>query len=541
MLLPREFSRSIPALARWVGLSLLLLGALACGGDASGGQTPGSGTDASPVFSATPQPAAEPSGAGDASGTGPVGISDKPSIANPAVGDGQSTAGVDPGGNLATEPGIEPLVSGDSTGTWAPMPGVDPAQVNDTVSVPGPTLTFEAPSERPPDAPEGSGADVLGLARGNAEFGFGVYRELSASDGNLFYSPHSISSALAMTYAGARGDTEIAMADTLRFSLPQERLHHAFDALGRDLAGRSAGDDKARFRLNAANAVWAQDGHPFLDSYLDLVRDGHGAEVGLADFASNPDGSRSRINRWVSDETEGKVQDLVPPGLIDALTRMVLVNAVYFNAGWLYPFDEHLTTREPFRLLDGGTVDVEMMRATEYFGYAAADGYQAVALPYVGGELSMTVLLPDQERFREIEDRLDGTFASRLLGQLSESYVALDLPRFEFDSAFRLGETLKAMGMFSAFDAGAADFSGMDGLSCARGDDGCLYIADVVHKAFVSVDEAGTEAAAATGVVIQTESAKPRPVVVRVDRPFIFLIRDRSTGTALFLGRVTEP
>ena len=293
--------------------------------------------------------------------------------------------------------------------------------------------------------------------------------------------------------------------------------------------------------MNAANAVWAQEGHPFRNAYLDVVKVSYGGEVKLADFADDPDRSRSEINHWVEGRTEGRIEDLIPPDLIDGLTRMVLVNAVYFKAGWLYPFDESLTATAPFHLLDGGTTDTEMMRTTEYFGYAAGDGYQVVELPYVGGELSMTLLLPDQGRFLEIEERLDGGFVGQALAQVSESYLALDMPRFEFDAAFRLGETLKALGMSAAFDASAADFSGMDGLSCAAGDDGCLYIGDVVHKAFVSVDEAGTEAAAATAVMMQTESAKPSPAAVRVDRPFVFLIRDYATGTLLFVGRVTEP
>ena len=311
--------------------------------------------------------------------------------------------------------------------------------------------------------------------------------------------------------------------------------------LSRDLDARSDGGDGTAFRLSVANSAWAQDGHPFLDSYLGVVRDDYGVSVMLADFVGNSDGSRAEINRWVERETDGGIEDLIPSGLIDALTRLVLVNAVHFKAGWAYPFDESLTATAPFHLLDGGMVDADMMRVTEYFGYATADGYQAVDVPYVGGEVSMTVLLPDQGRFREFEDRLDGQFARQVLGDVSETYVALEMPKFEFDVSFRLADTLKGMGMSAAFDAGAADFSGMDGLSCAVGDDGCLYIADVVHKAFVSVDEAGTEAAAATGVVMQTESEKPRPVPVRVDRPFIFLIRDRATGTVLFVGRVTEP
>ncbi len=439
-------------------------------------------------------------------------------IVNPAVRDAphpaEPSAAADPGVGSATAPGMDPY---SATGL---------AQI----------LTPD-----PDETPHMKEPDLGGLADDNAAFAFDLYRELSASSGNLFFSPHSISTALAMTYAGARGDTETAMADTLRFSLPPERLHGAFAALAHDLALRSAGKDKRSFRLNAANAVWAQEGHPFRDVYLDVVKASYGGEVSLADFAGDPDGSRSEINRWVERRTDGKIEDLVPPDLIDALTRMVLVNAVYFKAGWLYPFDGSLTATAPFRLLDGGTTDVEMMRATEYFGYASGEGYQVVDLPYVGRELSMAVLLPDQGRFREIEAQLDGGFVGQALAEVAESYVALEMPRFEFDAAFRLGETLKAMGMSAAFDARAADFSGMDGLSCAGGDDGCLYIGDVVHKAFVSVDEAGTEAAAATAVMMQTESAGPMPVSVTVDRPFIFLVRDRPTGTLLFVGRVTEP
>ncbi len=475
-------------------------------------------------------------GCGGTAGTGDSGGETADMIVNDAVRDephppGPSAA-ADPGGSLATEPGSPDVPSGESTRTWATTPGIDPSS---------PMGSTEILTPVPDEAPAMTGAESGRLTEGNAAFAFDLYRELSSTDGNLFFSPHSISTALAMTYAGAKGDTETAVADTLRFSLPPERLHGAFAALAHDLDVRSTGRDKGSFRLNAANAVWAQEGHPFRDDYLDVVKVSYGGDVSLADFAGDPNGSRSEINRWVEQRTEGKIEDLIPPDLIDGLTRMVLVNAVYFKAGWLYPFDESLTATAPFHRLDGGTTDVEMMRATEYFGYGAGDGYQVVDLPYVGGELSMTVLLPDQGRFREFEERLDGSFVGQALAQVAESYVALEMPRFEFDSAFQLGETLKAMGMSAAFDPGAADFSGMDGLSCAAGDDGCLYIGDVVHKAFVSVDEAGTEAAAATAVMMQTESAKPRLLAVRVDRPFIFLVRDRPTGTVLFVGRVTEP
>ncbi len=494
------------------GVLLVLLAAVAvgCGGSA---QTGASGGEAADMI------------VNDA-------ISDQPDPTEPS-------SGQDYAGSHATEPGVPDVPSRESTRTWATTPGVDP------FSQDGPSAT-STPAPGEPPAAKGSddplSGDELGaLARGNGEFAFDLYRALSTTDGNLFFSPHSISTALAMTYAGAEGDTRDAMADTLRFPLPPERPHSAFEALSRDLGSRTAGEDEDSFRLNVANAVWAQEGHPFRDDYLEVVRDSYGGEVSLANFAGDPDGSRSEINRWVGRATEGKIEDLIPPDLIDVLTRMVLVNAVYFKAGWLYPFAEVFTATAPFHLLDGTTADVDMMSTTQYFGYGSGDGYQVVVLPYVGGEMYMAVLLPDLGRFQEFEERLDGGFVGQALARVSESYLALEMPRFEFDAAFRLGETLKALGMSAAFDAGAADFSGMDGLSCAARDKGCLYIGAVVHKAFVSVDEAGTEAAAATAVMMQTESAKPIPVEVKVDRPFIFVIRDYATGTNLFVGRVVKP
>ena len=509
------------------GVVLVLLAAVAAGCSGS------AGTDDLSSDQAPPAPA-DP---------GDSGAETADMIVNDAVRDSLHTSEAPKpaahGVSSATASGAPHVPSAEATRTWPTTPGTDPSS---------PTGSTEILTPVPGDAPAMKGTDARpsgdhpgDLTQANAEFAFDLYRELSATDGNLFFSPHSISTALAMTYAGAMGGTESAMADTLRFTLSPESLHGAFESLAHDLNTRRAGEDREGFRLNAANAVWAQDGHLFRDAYLDVVKASYGGEVSLADFAGDPDGSRSQINGWVERRTEGKIKDLIPPDLIDGLTRMVLVNAVYFKAGWLYPFDEWLTATAPFHLLGGTTTDVDMMRATEYFGYGAGDGYQVVDLPYVGDELSMTLLLPEQGRFREFEERLDGGLVAQALAQVSESYVALEMPRFEFNAAFRLGETLKAMGMSAAFDSSDANFSGMDGLSCAAGDLGCLYIGDVVHKAFVSVDEAGTEAAAATGVVMQTESAKPSPVKVRLDRPFIFLVRDRPTGTVLFMGRVLKP
>ena len=509
------------------GVLLVLVAALVvgCGGPS---ETGGLGSDRGANAS---------SGAGDAGGETPA------MVVNDAISDRadpiEPSAVADPGGSAATEPGVPDVPSAESTRTRAPTPGVDPSS-QDGPSATSTPVPGEPPATKGSDDPP-SGDDLGALTRGNGEFGFDLYRELSTTDGNLFFSPHSISTALAMTYAGAEGGTRDAMADTLRFSLPPDRLHGAFAALARDLDTRTTGQDEDSFRLNAANAVWAQEGHPFRNDYLDVVKASYGGEVSLSDFVSDPDGSRSEINRWVGRATEGKIEDLIPPDLIDVLTRMVLVNAVYFKAGWLYPFAEAFTATAPFHLLGGMTANVEMMRATEYFGYGSGDGYQVVVLPYVGGEMYMAVLLPDLERFQEFEEQLDADFLDQALAQVSENYVALEMPRFGFDAAFRLGDTLKTMGMSAAFDPGAADFSGMDGLSCAARDKGCLYIGAVVHKAFVSVDEAGTEAAAATAVIMQTESAKPILVEVKVDRPFIFVIRDHATGTNLFVGRVVKP
>ena len=386
--------------------------------------------------------------------------------------------------------------------------------------------------------------DLADLVDGNRAFAFDLYRALKAQDGNLFYSPHGISLALSMTYAGSGGQTASQMADTLRFSLSQDRHHPAVNVLDQELASRGAdlqGRDGEGFRLNMVNAVWGQQDHDFREAFLDVLAESYGAGVRPANFEGAPEESRTAINDWVAEKTEDRIRDLIPPGIINTLTRMVLTNAIYFNASWLFPFSEANTHQRPFHLLDGSSVDVPMMRAEEEFRYAEGDGYQAVDLPYVGNEMSMTVIAPDRARFGEFHDSLDAALVDRIIANLGYRYVALDLPKFEFESQFRLGETLKFMGMSDAFDSSASDFSGMDGRSCLAGDPGCLFIREVVHKAFVSVDEAGTEAAAATAVVVQLESEKPTPVSVTVDRPFIFLIRDRETGTILFVGRVMEP
>jgi len=386
-------------------------------------------------------------------------------------------------------------------------------------------------------SPNVAASDLADLVNGNSAFAFGLYHLLrEEKDGNLFYSPYSISLALAMTYGGARGETEQQMADTLHFTLPQDRLHPAFNDLDLELAKRgegAQGKDGQGFRLNIVNAIWGQQGYKFLPEFLDTLAENYGAGLRLLDFAGNPEASRVTINDWVSDQTENRIKDLIPQGIIDKLTRLVLTNAIYFNAAWAEPFKKDLTTDGPFHLLDGSQVTVPMMRQTTSFGYAEGEGYQAVELPYDGRELAMVIFLPEAGKVETFENSLDARQVEAIIESLQYREVALTMPKFEIESDFSLVEALSAMGMPVAFSA-SADFSGMDGTRN-------LCIGDVIHKAFVSVDEAGTEAAAATAVVMKL-TAMPEPAVgVTVDRPFIFLIRDIETGTILFVGRVVNP
>ncbi len=375
------------------------------------------------------------------------------------------------------------------------------------------------------------------LVGGNGAFAFDLYRALRGDEGNLFFSPYSISAALAMTYAGARGETEQEMAETLHYLLPQEQLHPAFNALDLELAQRGEAQpetERGPFQLDIANSVWGQRDYEFLAQFLDTLAENYGAGLRLVDFVGDSEGARELINGWVSDQTEGRIPDLIPQGVIDALTRLVLTNAIYFNAPWTFPFDKEATQEGTFHLLDGADVQAPMMKLEETVSYAEVDGIRAVGLPYSDGQLSMVVLVPDEGQFEAFESGLDAATMDSVLDAMEMTPVALTMPKFEFDSSFSLGDTLAEMGMPSAFDPGAADFSGMDG---ARD----LVITHILHKAFVSADEEGTEAAAATAVVVGLTAAPSEPVELVVDRPFMFLIRDYPTGAILFLGRVLDP
>ena len=387
-------------------------------------------------------------------------------------------------------------------------------------------------------APAVAASELTELVSGGSAFAFDLYQSLKDQAGNLFYSPYSIALALAMTYAGARGETEHQMAEALHFLLPQARLHPTFNALDLELARRgqgARGKDGAGFRLNIVNALWGQQGYAFLTPFLDTLAENYGAGLRLLDFAGAPDLSRLAINSWVSKQTEERIQDLIPPGAIDAMTRLVLTNAIYFNAAWANPFQENRTTDGRFHLLQDAPLTVPMMQQTATFAYGAGPGYQALDLPYDGRELSMLILLPEAGAFAAFEQTLTAGRVNAILQDLARRRVALTMPKFKFESAFMLNAALTALGMPHAF-SNEADFSGMDGSHS-------LQISDVIHKAFVAVDEAGTEAAAATAVIMRMKSMiiEEEPVDFTLDRPFIFFIRDVQTGSILFIGRVLNP
>ena len=384
--------------------------------------------------------------------------------------------------------------------------------------------------------PQVDPSELEQLVNGNTAFAFDLYHNLSTEEGNLFLSPYSISVALAMTYAGACGETESQMANTLHFTLPQDKLHAAFNALNLALAQRgegAKGKDGQEFRLNVVNALWGQEGYEFLTEFLDTLAKNYDAGLNLVDFIGATEEARNTINRWVSDQTEARIEDIIPQGALDALTRLVLTNAIYLNAAWLNPFAEESTADGAFHLLDGSQVTVPMMHQTESFSYTGGDGYKALELLYDGSELSMVVLLPDEGDFAAFEAALDAEVVKGIVSSLEQRNVAVTLPRFEFDAEFSLKEVLGTMGMPVAFST-AADFSGMTG-------NRDLMIGNVLHKSFVSADEAGTEAAAATAVEMELTAAPEASAEFNADRPFVFLIRDIETEAILFVGRVTNP
>ncbi len=377
------------------------------------------------------------------------------------------------------------------------------------------------------------GADQsAAVVGGNESFALDLYANLRSRENNLFFSPHSISTALAMTYGGARGETAAQMAKTLHFSLPQERLHSAFASLQQQLNDSATAKD---FELSVANALWGQSGELFLDPFLSLTRQHYGAGFRETDFRRNAEAARKTINGWVEEQTKKRIENLIPQGAVDSSTRLVLTNAIYFKGKWAKEFSKTSTSNEPFHVAAAETIKAPTMRQKGDFRYGMNNGVQILELPYKGDRLAMVILLPEtNDGLPALEKSLSRDRLNAWITQASFAEVDVSLPKFKMTCQFSLAENLIAMGMTNAFSR-AADFSGING----KRD---LSISAVLHKAFVDVNEEGTEAAAATAVIIRTTSiAVKKQAVFRADHPFLFLIRDTRSGAILFLGRVVKP
>ena len=378
--------------------------------------------------------------------------------------------------------------------------------------------------------------DEKQLASDNNAFAMDLYSHLSATPGNLFFSPFSISSAMACAYAGARGNTAAQMRQALHFSQPNARLHTAFAWESDGLNAGGTQNGRVLYQMSVANAIWGLAGYPYNQDFIRLLGDDYGAGFHTADFIGAAEQARAEINQWVEQNTNGKFKDLIAPGKIDQFTRLVLVDAIYFKGNWERPFDKSQTQDQPFHLDDQQNVTVPLMhRKAELVGLDDPD-LQAVVLPYVGNKLDMVIVLPRTVTGLDaLEKKLDETDLEKRLIRMPRQ-VDVYLPRFKLESEFALNDVLSSMGMPEAFSR-TADFSGIT--TAER-----LHISFVVHKAYVNVNEEGTEAAAATGwgiSVLMAPPPPPPPMVLRADHPFIFLIRDDDTGAILFMGRVTDP
>ncbi|HYT88443.1 MAG TPA: serpin family protein [Gemmataceae bacterium] len=373
--------------------------------------------------------------------------------------------------------------------------------------------------------------DTATVVKGDNAFAMELYRDLAKKEGNLFLSPYSISTALAMTYAGARGETAQQMAKALHFTLPQERLHPAFA----DLLKQTTGAVKARkYHLQVANRLWGQKDYGFLPDFLKLTEVSYGAGLQEVDFIGATEQARKTINAWVEKQTKNKIKDLLQPGVLDDYTRLVLTNAIYFKAAWMHPFDPKRTVKGDFHVTADKKVTVPLMRGKHRTNYTNTGTIEALELPYEQYDLSMIVLLPKKgNSLADLEKDLTEANVAAWVRKLSDHEVDITLPKFTVTAEFSLKHALSRLGMPIAFDRQKADFSGI----ATREK---LHISAVVHKAFVDVNELGTEAAAATAVAVGTLSL-PQPATFRADRPFAYLIRDNRTGSILFMGRVVNP
>ena len=379
------------------------------------------------------------------------------------------------------------------------------------------------------DATGATAENVKLVVDANNQFAFDLYAKYKSKEGNLFFSPYSISSALAMTYEGAYGETAQEMARVFYFPQDAAQLRPGFAQEFNNINAPGK-----PYKLSTANALWAQQDYKFLDSYFTTIGNYYGGKVTNLDFIGDTENSRVTINKWVELQTNDKIKDLIPPGEIDTMTRLVLTNAIYFKGTWVWQFDKSATSEADFRVSPEKTVKAQMMAITgekARFNYTETEELQIIELPYSGNEISMLVLLPKADTLDALETSLYRGTLDRLRAQMHETGMKVYLPKFKFETKYFMKDDLAEMGMPTAF-SGSADFSGMTGAQD-------LYISQVIHQAFVDVNEEGTEAAAATAVVMKAMAI--RTDIFNADHPFIFLIQEKATGSILFMGRVTDP
>jgi serpin B len=373
---------------------------------------------------------------------------------------------------------------------------------------------------------------IKNIARDNTLFALDLYNQLKMTDANLFFSPFSIFTALAMTWAGARENTAVQMAETLHFTEKPAQFHRAIGDL---ISQLNAVQKETDVELRVANAIWVQKGYQFLNEFFRIVQQYYRADLMQVDFSSAAESARQAINAWVEQQTNEKIKDLLPPKVLNALTRLVLVNAIYFKGFWDNQFKSRDTREMEFWLLTEAAVKVPMMHQEHQFGYWENEWLQIMEMPYKEESLSLIVLLPKEKTgITDLEQKLNFENMTAWQSRLRKRKVIVFFPKFKIESQFSLGQTLASMGMPDAFDPERADFSAMVGQKE-------LYISAVIHKAFLEVNEEGSEAAAATGVVVSVTSIAQSPPIFKADHPFVFFIRDNKSQSILFLGRVLNP
>ncbi len=413
--------------------------------------------------------------------------------------------------------------------------------LNAATPTPTPDATLVR-SDKPRLVAQEDPAAITALTVGQRAFAFDLYQILRAEDGNLIYSPYSIAGAFALAQAGARGETAAEIASVFHFP-DGVLLHQSFSALDQSLSKPAPTPEPnpsgtpqpdRSFQLRIANAAWGQRGYHFESSYLDLLAEQYGAGLHVVDFA-DPTTAAGEINRWVADQTADRITDLVPPAQLNPDTRLALTNAVYFKAGWADEFVA-LPDPMPFTTSDSTTVEAPAITTHSDFSYAELDGVQVVSVPYAGRRISFVALMPTAGEFDTFEDQLTQTWFDKALATLSGADVILTMPKLDYESRFGLAPALESLGVRSAFSSSSADFSGIDGTHD-------LFISAVIHQANITLDETGTEAAAATALIMEAGAAPPttQPIALTLDHPYVYVIRDDATGAPLFVGRVIDP